>query len=67
MNVVHDSGLLFVAAEQPRILSFFIPSLGAAPRWCGFLDNLAEELEEVKSGVYDDYKFVGVGECMESR
>lgn len=67
MNVVRDSGLLFVAAEQPRILSYFIPSLGAAPRWCGFLDNLAEELEEVKSGVYDDYKFVGAEETLEGR
>ena len=27
MNVVRDSGLLFVAAEQPRILSYFIPSI----------------------------------------
>ena len=58
MNVVTDSGLLFVAAEQTRILSYFIPALGPAPRWCSFLDNLAEELEEEKAGVYDDYKFV---------
>lgn len=58
MNVVKDSGLVFIAAEQPKILSFFIPSMGTAPRWCSFLDNLAEELEEETVGVYDDYKFV---------
>lgn len=37
----------------------FIQSLGPAPRWCGFLDNLTEELEEtITENVYDDYKFV---------
>ncbi|XP_025952985.1 nucleolar protein 10 isoform X2 [Dromaius novaehollandiae] len=33
--------------------------LGPAPKWCSFLDNLTEELEEnPDSTVYDDYKFV---------
>lgn len=28
-------------------------------RWCSFLDNLTEELEESKqTAIYDDYKFV---------
>lgn len=60
MNIVKNTGLLFVAAEQPKIMSYFIPSMGPAPRWCSFLDNLAEELEEETTGVYDDYKFVRV-------
>lgn len=65
MNVVADSGLVFVAAEQPKVLSYFIPALGTAPHWCSFLDNLAEELEEEKGGVYEDYKFVGCeGACL---
>ena len=35
------------------------PSLGAAPRWCSFLENLTEEMEEEKAGnAYDDYRFV---------
>ncbi|RXM29606.1 Nucleolar protein 10 [Acipenser ruthenus] len=34
-------------------------ALGPAPRWCSFLDNLTEELEEnPETTVYDDYKFV---------
>lgn len=34
-------------------------ALGPAPRWCSFLDNLTEELEESpESTVYDDYKFL---------
>ena len=60
MNVVKHSGLVFVAAEQPKVLSFFIPSLGTAPKWCSFLDNLTEELEEQTTGVYVDYKFVSI-------
>lgn len=36
-----------------------LQSLGPAPKWCSFLDNLTEELEEnPQSEVYDDYKFV---------
>jgi len=63
MNVVKESGVVFVAAEQPRILSYFIPALS----WCSFLDNLAEELEEEKAGVYDDYRFVRVLDICENR
>lgn len=36
-----------------------LQALGPAPRWCSFLDNLTEELEEnPENTVYDDYKFV---------
>jgi ribosome biogenesis protein ENP2 len=62
INCVHcvkDTGLLFIATEQSQILSYFIPSLGPAPSWCSFLDNLTEELEETpQTMIYDDYKFV---------
>lgn len=54
-----DSGLLMMAAEQSRVLSYYIPNLGPAPRWCSFLDVLTEELEEEgEASVYEDYKFV---------
>ncbi|OQS06378.1 nucleolar protein 10 [Thraustotheca clavata] len=53
------SGVLMVAGEQERVMSYYIPELGIAPKWCSFLDNLTEELEEEASTtVYDDYKFV---------
>jgi ribosome biogenesis protein ENP2 len=36
-----------------------VQNLGPAPKWCGFLDALTEELEEKSTEtVYDDYKFV---------
>ncbi|XP_067099074.1 nucleolar protein 10 [Osmerus mordax] len=54
-----NSGMLFTANEDPKMNTFYIPALGPAPRWCSFLDNLTEELEESpESTVYDDYKFV---------
>ncbi|KAK6188249.1 hypothetical protein SNE40_004471 [Patella caerulea] len=59
LSLYPDSGLMFIANEAPKIHTYFIPSLGPAPRWCSFLDNLTEELEESESlVVYDDYKFV---------
>lgn len=57
--VYPNSGMLFTANEDPKMNTFYIPALGPAPRWCSFLDNLTEELEESpESTVYDDYKFV---------
>lgn len=53
------SGMFFFANEGQKMKTFFIPSLGPAPKWCWFLDNLTEELEEsTENVVYDDYKFV---------
>ncbi|KAK7504031.1 hypothetical protein BaRGS_00004763 [Batillaria attramentaria] len=57
--LVPESGLIFIANEAPKILTYYIPSLGTAPKWCAFLDNLTEELEESSTQtVYDDYKFI---------
>jgi ribosome biogenesis protein ENP2 len=57
--LVKDTGMILVACEQKRMCPFYIPSLGHAPKWCSFLDNLTEELEEEKNQtVYQDYKFV---------
>ncbi|KAJ3415165.1 Nucleolar protein 10 [Chytridiales sp. JEL 0842] len=55
-----DTGILFIANEGVDIQSYYIPELGPAPKWCPFLDNLTEELEENPEGMtlYDDYKFV---------
>lgn len=59
LSLLPNSGLLFMANEGQKILSYYIPTLGTAPKWCSFLDNLTEELEESTAQiVYDDYKFV---------
>ncbi|KAM6368091.1 nucleolar protein 10 isoform 2-T2 [Alca torda] len=54
-----NSGMLMTANEAPKMSIYYIPVLGPAPKWCSFLDNLTEELEEnPETTVYDDYKFV---------
>ena len=53
------TGLMVAALERRALGCYFAPSLGAAPRWCSFLENLTEEMEEEqRPGMYDDYRFV---------
>ncbi|KAH9634976.1 hypothetical protein HF086_016537 [Spodoptera exigua] len=57
--VIPNTGLNLMAVEDQKMQIYYIPSLGPAPRWCAFLDNLTEELESSASQtVYDDYKFI---------
>ena len=64
LNDVHHipgSGLLMTTNEGIQMTTYFIPQLGPAPRWCSFLENITEELEDTAGGarsVYEDYKFV---------
>ncbi|XP_043515134.1 nucleolar protein 10 isoform X2 [Frieseomelitta varia] len=59
MCVIPNTGMLLIANENTKMQTFYIPSLGPAPYWCSFLDNLTEELEELNYEIiYDDYKFV---------
>ncbi|KAH7641874.1 nucleolar protein 10-like protein [Dermatophagoides farinae] len=61
-----DSGMMFVANESPKILTYYIPAVGPAPKWCSFLDRITEELEEsTENVIYDDYKFVTENELEE--
>ena len=56
---VPGTGLIFVANEGTPMHTYYIPQLGPAPKWCSFLDNLTEEMEENPTTVtYDNYKFV---------
>ncbi|OAV92475.1 hypothetical protein PTTG_05862 [Puccinia triticina 1-1 BBBD Race 1] len=63
MHIYPDSGLVFLANEASPMTGYFIPSLGPAPRWCRFLENMTEEMEDSKEvAIYDDYKFVSDSE-----
>ena len=55
---VPGTGLLMFPSETKRIQTYYIPSLGPAPKWCSFIDNITEELEEEAPSIYTDYKFV---------
>uniref|UniRef100_A0A182MNI1 Uncharacterized protein n=1 Tax=Anopheles culicifacies TaxID=139723 RepID=A0A182MNI1_9DIPT len=60
------SGLFMFAQEDVKMLPYYIPSEGPAPKWCSFLDNLVEEIaSESVQNVYDDYKFVTKQELAE--
>ncbi|KAI8986709.1 WD40-repeat-containing domain protein [Trametes punicea] len=62
INDVHhipNSGLLLLANEGIQMTSYFIPQLGPAPKWCSFLENLTEEMEDQTTRTaYQDYKFI---------
>lgn len=77
---VPDSGMFLTANEGRQQHAFFIPTLGPAPRWCSFLDNLVEEMAEdaedpnsFKNGsiggaageVYENYKFLDMAQLRE--
>ena len=57
-----NSGLFFLTGEQSKVTTFYVPTIGPAPSWCSFLDNLTEELEEdqinKRVSTWEDYKFV---------
>lgn len=56
---IPDSGMFFFAQEDVKMLTYYVPKLGPAPKWCSFLDNLTEEIEtENVENIYDDYKFL---------
>ncbi|KAJ8601990.1 hypothetical protein CTAYLR_002729 [Chrysophaeum taylorii] len=57
-----DSGLLVCPGEQPRVMTYYVPALGPAPRWCAFLDSLTEEMEETEATAFDDFRFVSAKE-----
>lgn len=60
---VKDTGTLVTANEGKQQHVFHIPSLGSAPKWCGFLDNMVEEMtEEARTETYDNYKFLTLPE-----
>jgi ribosome biogenesis protein ENP2 len=61
-----QSGMLMIAGEQQRIMNYFVPQLGPAPRWCSFLESITEELEETtQQSVYEDFKFLTRSEVEE--
>lgn len=77
----HSSGVLMCTTDQPKLESYYIPKVGLAPKWCSFLENITEELEErdlqrasdndkalVQEGqetIFENYKFVSENDLEE--
>ena len=61
-----DSGLIFATGEARDTMSYYCPALGKAPKWCAFLDSVAEELDqhraEHKEEIYENFRFVTIEE-----
>ncbi|GJJ10426.1 hypothetical protein Clacol_004652 [Clathrus columnatus] len=59
LHHIPGSGLIMLANEGIQMNAYYIPQLGPAPKWCSFLDNITEEMEDQTGrSVYEDYKFV---------
>jgi ribosome biogenesis protein ENP2 len=62
---IPNSGMVMVSGERSKIKPYYIPALGPAPKWCSFVDNVTEELDEIKKfTVHQDFKFLTVDEIV---
>ena len=54
-----NSGMVFTAWEEEKLGAFFIPTIGQAPKWWSYIENMTEEMEEKHTTTsYEDYKFL---------
>lgn len=60
---IPESGMVFFAQEDMKMLTYYIPMMGNAPRWCSFLDNLTEEIETEVSWMVEFIVIVHVEQC----
>lgn len=59
VRIYPNSGLLMAASEHTKIGTYFIPSLGHAPKFCQFIENFTEELEsQNKTDILPEHKFI---------
>ncbi|KAL7301440.1 hypothetical protein TKK_0005881 [Trichogramma kaykai] len=57
--VFPNTGMIYTANESPKMLTYYIPSLGPAPKWCGNLDSHIDDFEYKNTQtLYENYKFV---------
>ncbi|OIR58222.1 MAG: nucleolar protein 10 [Amphiamblys sp. WSBS2006] len=45
-DFTHDGGYVAVACEEEQMQSFYLPELGAAPKWAEAVEKYAESIEE---------------------
>lgn len=59
VEYIKNSGMFLMANEGMAMHSYYIPNLGPAPRWCSFLENVTEEMEERPTDtIYSNYRFI---------
>ena len=66
LKIFPGSGLLIAGAEDPKCQAFYIPALGHAPKFCEFIENFTEELEDKsRTMVLEEFKFVSYKELVQ--
>lgn len=57
---IEDTGMFLMANEGKHMHAYYIPSIGPAPNWCSYLENVTEELESSTSqaAVYENFRFI---------
>lgn len=60
VEYIQESGMFLMANEGKHMHAYYVPSIGPAPEWCSYLDNITEELEQSTSAssVYENFRFV---------
>jgi len=58
LHMFENSGLMMMANDSPKILVYFVPWLGKAPKWANYLDALVDGQEEEVRTEYRHTKFV---------
>lgn len=59
IDYIPDSGMFVTANEGIQMHMYYIPNLGPAPKWCSYLDNFTEELEQKPTdSIYSNYRFI---------
>ncbi|KAL7712077.1 Nucleolar protein [Entamoeba marina] len=56
--IAKDSGLCILAGDFQKLQIYYVPVLGISPKWCSFLENITDELEDEPSAIYEDFHFV---------
>lgn len=56
---IKDSGMFLLANEGRDNHAYYIPAIGAAPKWCSHIENITEEMEQnSKASVYENVRFI---------
>lgn len=54
-----SDGILFLGGSTSEMKTYYVPSIGAIPKWCSSLEGATEEMDELqKMTYYDHYRFI---------
>ena len=64
-KVFQDSGLIVYSSSSAKLGAIYVPTLGPVPKFCQFIENVTEELEDTKTDKQiENMKFVTYDELI---